>query len=300
MDSACRGVREHQTTVDVPQSARGKIFAGVDCHITPGIQLHKEAQPILPTAAQQTEDAARAHGAPTRAVANGGARACAIDEGVETVLHAALRDGLIRSAGISGTKGPAVSEDMQRRGHAASLTFPVSCFLLRSADDDSRPSPLGTDGVIARTATRANGTQETDGSGGTAGTAASSSSEKASAVSSSSSSSAGSGGSGGIGGSGGAPGGWAAEVQWRERGQWRPGRRGEWRERGQCGALGAGGMGTAARAARASARRPCSSGAALLLVGRSCRRSHDVAMRRDPLRRALTRGGLGDGIKRIP
>lgn len=40
-------VREHQMTVDVPQSARSKIFAGVDCHITSGIQLHKEAQPIL-------------------------------------------------------------------------------------------------------------------------------------------------------------------------------------------------------------------------------------------------------------
>lgn len=40
-------VREHKVTLDVPQATRFEIFAGVDCHITSGILLHKEAPPIL-------------------------------------------------------------------------------------------------------------------------------------------------------------------------------------------------------------------------------------------------------------
>lgn len=41
---------ERQFSLTVDASATGgplQIFAGVDCHITSGIQLHKEAQPLL-------------------------------------------------------------------------------------------------------------------------------------------------------------------------------------------------------------------------------------------------------------
>lgn len=34
-------------TVEAPPAAPLQIFAGVDCHITSGIQLHKEARPIV-------------------------------------------------------------------------------------------------------------------------------------------------------------------------------------------------------------------------------------------------------------
>lgn len=34
-------------TVDIPSSGQFQIFAGIDCHISTGIQLHKEAQPLI-------------------------------------------------------------------------------------------------------------------------------------------------------------------------------------------------------------------------------------------------------------
>ena len=39
--------RQFTLTVDAPASGQSQIFAGVDCHISSGIQLHKEAQPLL-------------------------------------------------------------------------------------------------------------------------------------------------------------------------------------------------------------------------------------------------------------
>ena len=39
--------RQFSLTVDAPAAGPFQIFAGVDCHISSGIQLHKEAKPIL-------------------------------------------------------------------------------------------------------------------------------------------------------------------------------------------------------------------------------------------------------------
>ncbi len=39
--------RQFSLTVDAPAASPFQIFAGVDCHISSGIQLHKEAKPIL-------------------------------------------------------------------------------------------------------------------------------------------------------------------------------------------------------------------------------------------------------------
>lgn len=39
-------VRELKVTMEVPKSTPQQVFAGVDCHITSGIQLHKEAKPL--------------------------------------------------------------------------------------------------------------------------------------------------------------------------------------------------------------------------------------------------------------
>lgn len=39
--------RQFSLTVDASASGRFQIFAGVDCHISSGIQLHKEAQPLF-------------------------------------------------------------------------------------------------------------------------------------------------------------------------------------------------------------------------------------------------------------
>jgi hypothetical protein len=39
--------RQFVLTVDATASSQAQIFAGVDCHISSGIQLHKEARPIF-------------------------------------------------------------------------------------------------------------------------------------------------------------------------------------------------------------------------------------------------------------
>jgi len=43
---AAGSVRELVVTADVPASRQFQIFAGIDCHISSGIQQHKEAQPL--------------------------------------------------------------------------------------------------------------------------------------------------------------------------------------------------------------------------------------------------------------
>jgi hypothetical protein len=40
-------VRELKVTLDVPKATPQQVFAGVDCHITSGILLHKEAKPLV-------------------------------------------------------------------------------------------------------------------------------------------------------------------------------------------------------------------------------------------------------------
>lgn len=39
--------RQFSLTIEVPPAGSFQIFAGVDCHISSGIQLHKEARPIM-------------------------------------------------------------------------------------------------------------------------------------------------------------------------------------------------------------------------------------------------------------
>jgi hypothetical protein len=38
---------QHQVTVEVPSTGQYQIFAGVDCHITAGIRLHKPAEALM-------------------------------------------------------------------------------------------------------------------------------------------------------------------------------------------------------------------------------------------------------------
>lgn len=41
------GVSKHEVTVEVPSTGQYRIFAGVDCHITSGILMHKGAHELI-------------------------------------------------------------------------------------------------------------------------------------------------------------------------------------------------------------------------------------------------------------
>jgi hypothetical protein len=50
---------QHQVTVEIPSTGQFQVFAGVDCHITSGIRLHKAAEALVlgqPSPAQDTLD----------------------------------------------------------------------------------------------------------------------------------------------------------------------------------------------------------------------------------------------------